>query len=355
MSSACCVQVVSRCVIWNQGVPGWAILGAGSNRVSADDQEGLVIGIKGISSYIPEGCLDNLQRAEAFGETSSFIENKIGALTLPRKQESEETSDMAVEALRRLLDSYPELGASDIDALVVVTQNGDGEGLPHTAAIVQQKAGLEKTLAAFDVSLGCSGYVYGLHILKGFLESSGLMNGVLITADPYSKIVDPNDKNTSLLFGDAATATWLGQSPAWVIGPALFGTDGEGQDALKTVEHRLTMNGRQVFDFAAKNVVPNLRSLIEKTGVSEEEIDAFCLHQGSYAIVDAISRRFGNQQGKFLKDMAATGNTVSSSIPLLLERKIINDKTMRKVVISGFGVGFSWATGLLARNTRGDD
>jgi len=312
-----------------------------------------MIGIKGIASYIPEESLDNLQRAEAFGETQSFIEKKIGALKLPRKQALEETSDMAVEALRRLTESFPELESSGIDALVVVTQNGDGEGLPHTAAIVQQKAGLETALAAFDVSLGCSGYVYGLHILKGFLESSGLTNGVLITADPYSKIIDPDDKNTSLLFGDAATASWLGESPDWVLGPVLFGTDGEGQDALKTVGQRLTMNGRQVFDFAATKVAPHLRALMQKAGVSEEDIDAFCLHQGSYAIVDTISRRFRTQQEKFLKDLGETGNTVSSSIPLLLERNVFNDQAMNQVVISGFGVGFSWATGLLTRNIKG--
>ncbi len=308
-----------------------------------------MIGIKNIASFIPENALDNLQRVEAFGESQDFITKKIGALKLPRKDENEETSDLSVKAIQQLIDVSEGLEKSAIDALIIVTQNGDGEGLPHTAAIVQQKMELPKSVAAFDVSLGCSGYVYGLHILKGFMESAGLKNGILVTADPYSKIIDPDDKNTSLLFGDAATATWLGDSPAWNIGPALFGTDGEGEDALKTRGSCLTMNGRQVFDFAARNVAPNIKALLEKANVEESQVDAFCLHQGSYAIVDAISRRFKGNQEKFIRDIEDTGNTVSSSIPLLLEKHVLGSE-YKNVIISGFGVGFSWGTALLTAN-----
>ncbi|PSF12971.1 ketoacyl-ACP synthase III [Marinobacter shengliensis] len=310
-----------------------------------------MIGIKNVASFIPEYALDNLQRVEAFGESSEFITKKIGALKLPRKDDTEETSDLAVKAIERLIEASEGFEKSSVDALIIVTQNGDGEGLPHTSAIVQQKLGLPKSIAAFDVSLGCSGYVYGLHILKGFMESAGLKNGILVTADPYSKIIDPDDKNTALLFGDAATATWLGNSPAWNIGPALFGTDGEGEGALKTSGSCLTMNGRQVFDFAAKNVAPNIKALLEKAELEDSQVDAFCIHQGSYAIVDAISRRFKGSQQKFIRDIGSTGNTVSSSIPLLLEKHVLGSDC-KKVIISGFGVGFSWGTALLTKNTN---
>jgi len=253
-----------------------------------------------------------------------------------------------VKAIHQLLKSSEWLELTSIDALAVVTQNGDGEGLPHTSAIVQAKMGLPKTIAAFDVSLGCSGYVYGLHVLKGFMESAGLKNGVLVTADPYSKIIDSGDKNTSLLFGDAATATWLGYSPSWLIGPALFGTDGEGEEALKTNDAILTMNGRQVFDFAAKNIAPNIKALLTKVAMEEGEVDAFCIHQGSYAIVDSISRRFKENKHKFIRDVVNTGNTVSSSIPLIFEKHVLGSD-LKTIVISGFGVGFSWATSMLIK------
>src|SRR5690606_34876431 len=113
-------------------------------------------------------------------------------------------------------------------ALVVVTQNGDGEGLPHTSALVQTKLGLSTTVAAFDVSLGCSGYVYGLAILKGLMETAGMTDAILITADPYSKVIDPTDRVTTLLFGDAATATLLSNRGEWHIHTPTFGTDGAG-------------------------------------------------------------------------------------------------------------------------------
>tara|TARA_R110001606_G_C15403445_1_gene653644 strand:+ start:9308 stop:10240 length:933 start_codon:yes stop_codon:yes gene_type:complete len=310
-----------------------------------------MIGIGNIASFIPLDSLDNLERIGGFGETSDFIINKIGALKLPQKGQLEETSDLAVKAVEELFRRSRGLDKNHIDALVIVTQNGDGEGLPHTAAIVQEKLGLPRSVAAFDVSLGCSGYVYALHILKGFMESAGLKNGILVTADPYSKIVDPSDKNTSLLFGDAATATWLTDSADWEIGPALFGTDGKGEEALKKSGSYLTMNGRQVFDFAAKNVAPSIKALLEKAVIAENEIDAFCIHQGSYAVVDAVSRRFKENRDKFLRDIENTGNTVSSSIPLLLENHVLGSD-FKKVIISGFGVGFSWATALLTKNVN---
>ena len=126
-----------------------------------------------------------------------------------------------------------ELDLTSIDALIVVAQNGDGCGLPHTAAITQQKLGLSSAVAAFDVSLGCSGYVYGLSILKGLMEQAGLKNGILVTADPYSKVIDREDRVTSMLFGDAATATWLCKEGKWKFAMPLLATDGGGAENLQ--------------------------------------------------------------------------------------------------------------------------
>lgn len=306
-------------------------------------------GLKAVASYIPGNYVDNLAQGESFGEDRAFIENKIGATRLPRKPAEQDTSDMAVEAVRRLLESEPSLTPEAIDALVVVTQNPDGDGLPHTSAIVQDKLGLPTRVAAFDVSLGCSGYVYGLYLMKGFLEASGLRNGLLVTADPYSKVLTPGDRVTALLFGDAATASWIGPEPDWTLGEVAYGTDGSGAAHLICSGGRLSMNGRQVFNFAATKVAPHIRGVIEKAGLTAEEIDAFLIHQGSGAIVDAVSRRFGENKGRFVLDMADTGNTVSSTIPLLLQRHAFASQ-WRNVLISGFGVGLSWASAVLHRS-----
>ncbi|MDU9389186.1 ketoacyl-ACP synthase III [Pseudomonas sp. zfem002] len=307
-----------------------------------------MIGIKSIASYVPAAGLDNYAQGAKFGKDEEFILGKIGSAFLPRKGDEQETSDLCVEAVNALFAANPALSRDAIDALIVVTQNGDAEGLPHTAAIVQDKLGLPTHVAAFDISLGCSGYVYGIYALKGFMEAAGLKNGLLVTADPYSKIVDPEDRNTVMLFGDAATATWMGEDPVWALGKSAFGTDGSGAPHLKVTDGVFFMNGRQVFNFALLKVPAHLHELLEQSQLTADDIDAFCIHQGSAAIVDAVARRFEDKPEKFVKDMVETGNTVSSSIPLLLEKHAL-DTTWKRVAISGFGVGLSWGSAILHR------
>jgi len=307
-----------------------------------------MIGVRAISSYIPESRLDNIKQAEKFGETANFIHNKIGAITLPVKDSGSEASDLSVKAVMALSSQHG-LVMDTVDALVVVTQNPDGMGLPHTAAILQHKLGLSSEVAAFDISLGCSGFVYGLSILRGLMEQAGLKNGVLVTADPYSRVVNRDDRITSLLFGDAATATWLSDDAEWFFRQPLLETDGSGRDSLFVDENKeLHMNGRQVFNFAAVRVPKQIDRYLKKESLQPQDIDLFCLHQGSAAIVDAISRRYSEVQERFLKDINDTGNTVSSSIPLLLEKYVL-DKDIDRVLICGFGVGLSWATNVIEK------
>lgn len=307
-----------------------------------------MIGIKSIASYIPAGRIDNIAQAAAFERDEAFVLSKIGTTTLSVKDPAEETSDLCAAAVRNLLDKNPALRLEDVQALIVVTQNGDGEGLPHTSAIVQHKLGLPTQVACFDVSLGCSGYVYGLYVIKGFMEATGLKNGILVTADPYSKIMDRNDRMTSLLFGDAATATWIGEDPVWTLGPARFGTDGSGAEHLVVREGCFHMNGRQVFNFASLKIIPHMQEVLEEAGLSLDSVDAYCLHQGSGAIVDAIAKRLGENGDRVIKDLFGAGNTVSSTIPLLLERYAF-ESAWQNLVMSGFGVGLSWGSAVLLR------
>jgi 3-oxoacyl-[acyl-carrier-protein] synthase-3 len=307
-----------------------------------------MIGIKSIASYVPANGLDNYAQGAKFEKDEEFILGKIGSAFLPRKEATQETSDLCVEAANALFANNPLLDRQAIDVLIVVTQNGDEEGLPHTSAIVQDKLGLSTNVAAFDISLGCSGYVYGLYAIKGFMEATGLKNGLLITADPYSKIVDPEDRNTTMLFGDAATATWMGEDSAWQLGKAKFGTDGSGAPHLKVSDGVFYMNGRQVFNFALLKVPAHLHELLNESDLTSQDIDAFCIHQGSAALVDAVARRFEGEPEKFIKDMVETGNTVSSSIPLLLEKHMF-DSSWQRVAISGFGVGLSWGSAIIYR------
>lgn len=307
-----------------------------------------MLGIRGIASYLPKSHINNLAAGKQFGESEEFIINKIGGLKLPIKENNEDVSDLSIKSLVNLFKKYPEINNVRIDALVLVTQNSDGEGLPHTSAIIQRKFNFTDKLAAFDISLGCSGYVYGLYVMKGFLEASGLSNGILITCDPYSKIVDKTDKNTALLFGDAAAATWISDQSSWSLGPVKYGTNGSGADYIVLRGGRLNMSGRQVFNFAATNIAPEIKSLLKDSNLSADSIDLYCMHQGSAAIVDAISKQFPEVSNRFVKDMRETGNTVSSSIPLMLE-KLIEKEIYQRLLICGFGVGLSWASAIINR------
>lgn len=307
-----------------------------------------MIGIRAISTYIPDEFIDNVAQGRSFGEHQDFIMNKIGSVRLPLKHHSQDTSDLAVKAVD-LLRTQHNLSLEQIELIVVVTQNPDGSGLPHTSAVVQSKLEISNSIAAFDISLGCSGYVYGLSVAKGLMQEAGYKNAVLITCDPYSKIIDRHDRVTSLLFGDAATATWLGESPEWIIGSPMLDTDGSGWKSLYVAQNgKLQMNGREIFNFAAVQVPLHINRYLNERRIDPKEVDLFCLHQGSAAIIDAISRRYPDLRERFLKDTTFTGNTVSSSIPILLDKHVMKSD-FKRVLLVGFGVGLSWATNLIER------
>ena len=214
-----------------------------------------MIGIKAIGSYVPQNFIDNYKRVKEFETDASFIRDKIGFESLSRKSQHEETSDLCVKAFEDLL-SHTGVEAGSIGCIVVCTQNPDGTGLPQTSAILQHKLRLKDNVAAFDISLGCSGYIYGLSILKAFMSENGLRKGLLFTADPYSKVLDPADRNTELLFGDAATCTLISEQPEYIMLKSRFATDGSAGNSIfvDKATSLLSMKGKDIFLFSMKKV-----------------------------------------------------------------------------------------------------
>jgi 3-oxoacyl-[acyl-carrier-protein] synthase-3 len=184
--------------------------------------------------------------------------------------------------------------------------------------------------------------------MTAFMEQNELKTGVLITADPYTRIVDENDKNTALLFGDAATATLLTDSPRYIAGAYTFGTLGIEADQLALRDGHLYMNGRAVFNFAARYVPDDVREAARRNGLTLADIDAFVFHQGSKYMLDTVRSRLGLPAGKGEFTAGDYGNTVSSSIPIILEHEISYPQN-RHILVSGFGVGFSWSSTVLRR------
>ena len=304
-------------------------------------------GIAAIGGYLPPSRQDNAQLASRFGFADDFLEGKIGVMAPARKSDGEETSDLCVKAYEDLKRTTQE-DVTDVDLIAVVTQNPDGHGLPHTSAIVHEKLGLAKSCFAFDISLGCSGFVAALAVVKGYLAATGGRRAILFTADPYSKVLDTKDRNTALIFGDGAAATLISETQSWRIGPAFdCGTDGKKSAALSVgSDAKLVMNGRTVFDFCALNVPGSVERTLAANGLKKEDVDAFVLHPGSRYIVDTVHDRLKISRIPF---PAPYGNTVSSSIPLILRE--MDPARQRTVVVSGFGVGLSWATTVLRSGT----
>lgn len=307
------------------------------------------IGILGIHAHVPETAVDAIEQASYYGIDASFVRNKTGFVKLRRRNAGEDTADLAERAVLGTLSAYPGLD-NQLGLLLIVTQNPDCHGLPHASAIVHGRLGLPTSVAAFDVSLGCSGWVYALSIAKSFMEANHINFGLLVTADPYSKIVDPQDRNTSLLFGDAATATLLGRNPTWQIGRFVFGTDGRLWSDLRIAEGgRLAMNGRSIFTFSATMVPACVQEVLAANRLSLDDSDRIVLHQASRYIVEAIGERLGcPAKVPFLA--SEVGNTVSSSIPLALAAGCCAED--RVIVVAGFGVGLSWAATVLSHRMR---
>lgn len=304
-----------------------------------------MLGIKEIASYIPEKRVSNYYKKDKFDLDDDFIENKIGVKSHSLKEEDEKSSDLCVKAFENLINKI-DIEVESIDCCIVVTQNPDFN-IPHTSAIVHGKLGLSNECACFDISLGCSGYVYGLSNIISFMKNNGLKNGLLFTADPYSEVIDKDDKNTALIFGDGASVTYITDTPIFVPQDFSFGTNGASYKEL-ICEDTLYMNGRAVFNFTATTIPKHIQKLLEKNKLNDENIDKYVLHQGSKYIVDTIRKRLKIDAGKVPFDMAEYGNTVSSSIPIILEKEINNNEN-KIMVLSGFGVGLSWASAIIKK------
>lgn len=298
-----------------------------------------------IASYIPPGRVDTRERGRAFNYEDDFLVGKVGTTTLAIKEPEEQSSDLSIKAARQLESQG--INLADIGVIVVCTQTPDDHGIPHTSAIVHSKLGLPDQCACFDISLGCSGYVYGLSVITSFMKAHGITRGLFFTSDPYSTIIDPTDQATGLLFGDAATVSLLeANAPGWQLTDVLFGTQGRGGAAINNRKGKLQMNGWDVFNFALLTVPKQIQALLDRHHLSLEEIDKVVLHQGSRYLVDKLRSRLRLPAEKVPVHLNDLGNTVSSAVPLTLQH-VLNTSKPSRILISGFGVGLSYATGLL--------
>lgn len=321
-----------------------------------------------VSYYLPSRVLSNSQlEQELSGWSAAKILNKTGIEERRIAEPNELASDLAVHAVQSLFEKG--VDSQSIDALIYCTQSPDYP-LPSTACLLQERLNLDKRIAAFDVNLGCSGYVYCLGLAKGLIESHQANNVLVVTADTYSKYINPQDRSVRTLFGDGAAATLIEstQVSRESLGPFIYGTDGAGAGNLivpagglkerydgkaetcaddhgnyRTINN-LYMNGGEIFDFTSRTVPKLFRDLLNKAKVEMDAIDLVIFHQANQFMLEHIRRQTGIPAHKCPVVMQRCGNTVSSSIPIALGMCEDNG-TLRpgmRVMLIGFGVGYSW-------------
>lgn len=297
-----------------------------------------------ITSSLPTKILSAQDIYELCDCPLAFQTDKLGIQSRHILNENESGLDLAINACNKLFNNFS-LNKEAIDCLLYVTQTPDRQ-IPQNSSLLQNALDIPTSVFALDISLGCSGYVYGLSVAKSLMQTFNFKNTLLVTCDCYSKIIDQKDKNTMAIFGDAATVTYLDNPDS--IGIADCGTDGKKAQAIMLDENKiLRMNGRAVFDFALKTVKKSVLECLKKNNLSLEEIDYFVFHQANKFMLENIAITLSLPHEKLVIDLENYANTISSSIPLALENLLPRLKEPKKILVSGFGVGLSWATTIL--------
>jgi 3-oxoacyl-[acyl-carrier-protein] synthase-3 len=198
----------------------------------------------------------------------------------------------------------------------------------------------------FDISQGCAGYTHGLTVATALMDRLGLTQALLFSCDPYSGIVNPDDRNTSLIFGDAATATLLKRgNNGFALVDTTYGTMPASSGCL-TCESELRMDGQSVLRYALREIPPSIEQLLSKHHLDRSSIDLFLLHPGSRYIRNLLTQALAVDDACVPFTIEDYGNTVSSSLPIMLQPHL-GGGSRKRIVMSGFGVGFSWASCLL--------
>lgn len=322
--------------------------------------------IRAISYYLPEDILTNAELVEAFPEWSvEKVANKIGISERHISAEDELSSDMAIKAAEKLFSEH-QIDRSTVDFIMLCTQSPDYY-LPTTACIIQEKLGLSTNIGAFDFNLGCSGFVYGLAIAKGFIKVGIAKNVLLLTAETYTKFIHDGDKGNRTIFGDAAAATLISYDGYATIEEFDLGTDGKGFENLivrngglrnlKTggdgeldefgniiSSDHIFMNGGEIFNFTLDAVPKLMNNVLSKNKLDKEDISLFVFHQANKYMLNHLRKKLGIEEEKFYYFIEKVGNTVSSTIPIALYEAMKEDQIKKgsNVLLAGFGVGYSW-------------
>ena len=330
------------------------------------------VALKGISACLPLNEESNFQYAlitprerELLVKTTGIASRRIALPGLC-------ASDMCVEAAKALMKSL-NWAPEEVQALILVTQTPDFQ-IPASSMQIQDRLGLPKSCLAFDINQGCAGYVYGLATMAALLGASGLKKGLLLVGDTITRTINPKDKTSAPIFSDAGTATALVFEQG--VPPIHFNlqSDGSGFEAISIPEggartpgggaggdeifqnestfrlpNQLSMKGLEVFNFALREVVPNIEELLKTKEVSKQSIDYFVFHQANLLMNEALRKKMKIAPEKVPYSIGKYGNTSCATIPLTLVTELAEQLSsgQQRLLLSGFGVGLSWGSAIL--------
>ncbi|MGE6378864.1 beta-ketoacyl-ACP synthase III [Peribacillus muralis] len=299
-------------------------------------------GILGLGRYLPEKILTNADLEKMMDTSDEWIRTRTGIEERRIANDEINTSDMAYEAAKAALENA-EISAEDIDMILVATVTPD-QSFPTVACMIQEKLGAKKA-AAMDVSAACAGFMYGMITAQQFIQTGAYKYVLIVGVEKLSKITNWEDRNTAVLFGDGAGAA--------VVGPVAegkgilsfeLGADGSGGKYLMQEGEFLSMNGREVFKFAVRQMGESSLNVLDKAGLTKEDVDLLVPHQANIRIMEASRERLGLPVEKMTKTVHKYGNTSSASIPIALVEEMeagrIKDNDL--IIMVGFGGGLTW-------------
>lgn len=318
--------------------------------------------IIGIGGYVPERTVTNEELENIVETSDQWITSRTG-IRERRISTGEKTSQIALKAAQHAIERA-NIKANEIDLIILATTTPDFF-TPSTASLIQAELGLQD-IPSFDISAGCTGFIYGLQIADKFIKSGQSKCVLIIGAEVLSKVLDWNDRNTCVLFGDGAGAAILRKSKKEGIVSTYTGSQGDLKGFLTIPaisvknpflkgqldtnnHHRIFMNGKEIFKFATHIMLKSIETLLAENKLEISDIDYIVPHQANYRIIDNVAKKLKVSGDIFYKNMDHFGNTSAASIPLaldeMIQKKMINSGS--RIIMVGFGGGLTWGAILL--------
>ncbi len=304
------------------------------------------ITLRGLGYYVPEDVLTNFDLEKMVDTSDEWIVTRTG-IKERRIAKKESLLDMAEKASRMALD-MAKVSPQDIDAIILATLTPE-LGFPASACLLQGKLECKRGFA-FDISAACSGFLYGLEVAKGLIEGNGLKKVLLVGAEKLSSIVNWQDRSTCVLFGDGAGAVVVSDEGEGEILASVMRSDGNAWEILYAERcGYINMKGRELFKLAVKSMEEVCLEVLQKAGLSVEQIDLFVPHQANIRIMEALAERLNISMEKVYSNIHKYGNTSAASIPIALTEAYSEGRLKRGdlVLMTAMGGGLTWGAVLI--------